>query len=118
MHERSSMLGTCNKQTRNKKQNVTVETASKPAKLMKRGPKLQYHTYNPTPVEIRAMMASAIMKIPTYRLGEQIPWNKTVYHAYNNRHGRYRPPTLSKIMAKWVTWSDPPARMVTISLVE
>ena len=46
------------------------------SKLMTRGPELQWETYNPTPVEARAMVQSATMRVPRYRLGENIPWNK------------------------------------------
>ena len=59
------------------------------SKLMTRGPELQWETYNPTPVEARALVQSATMRIPRYRLGENIPWNKKIYHMYNNNHGRY-----------------------------
>ena len=59
------------------------------SKLMTRGPELQWETYHPGPVEARALVQSATMRIPRYRLGEKIPWNKKIYHMYNNHHGRY-----------------------------
>ena len=66
------------------------------SKLMTRGPELQWETYNPTPVEARAL-------IPRYRLGENISWNKSVYHMYNNNHGRYGTRELRDMTAKWIT---------------
>ena len=82
------------------------------AKLMTRGPELQYETYHPTPVEARSMIQSATMRIPRYRLGENIPWNKRVYHMYNNHHGRYGTKELRDMTAKWITRNVPPTRQV------
>ena len=79
---------------------------------MTRGPELQWETYNPTPVEARALVQSAIMRIPRYRLGENISWNKKVYHMYNNNHGRCSTKELRDMTAKWITRNVPPTREV------
>ena len=82
------------------------------SKLMTRGPELQYETYHPTPVEARSLIQSATMRIPRYRLGENIPWNKRVYHMYNNNHGRYGTRQLREMTSKWITRNVPPTREV------
>ena len=58
-------------------------------------------------------MSSATMRIPTYRLGEQIPWNKKIYHVYSNGHRQYGTPLLRQMMTKWVVRNDPPTKAVT-----
>ena len=82
------------------------------SKLMTRGPELQWETYNPTPVEARALIQSATMMIPRYRLGENIPWNERTYHMYNNNHGRYGTNELKDMTAKWITPNERPTRAV------
>ena len=82
------------------------------AKLMTRGPELQYETYHPTPTEAKALVQSATLRIPRYRLGENIPWNKKIYHMYNNRNGRYVLDELRRMTAKWITRNVPPTKAV------
>ena len=82
------------------------------SKLMTRGPELQWETYNPTPVEARAMVQSATMRVPRYRLGENIPWNKRIYHMYNNNNGRYSTKELRDMTTKWITRNVPPTKKV------
>ena len=82
------------------------------SKLMTRGPELQYETYHPTPVEARAMIQSATMRIPRYRLGENVPWNKRIYHMYNNNHNQYGSKQLREMTAKWITRNAPPTKEV------
>ena len=77
-----------------------------------RGPELQWETHNPTPVEARAMIQSATMRIPRYRLGENIPWNKRIYHMYNNNHGRYGTKELKDMTTKWISRNVPPMKKV------
>ena len=82
------------------------------SKLMTRGLELQWETYNPTPVEARAMVQSATMRVPRYRLGENIPWNKRIYHMYNNNHNRYGTKELRDMTAKWITRNVQPTKAV------
>ena len=82
------------------------------SKLITRGHELQWETYNPTPVEARALVQSATMRIPRYGMGENIPWNKRTYHMYNNNHGRYGTKELKEMTAKWITRNEPPTRAV------
>ena len=82
------------------------------SKLMTRGPELQWETYNPTPTEARALVQSATLRIPRYRLGENIPWNKKIYHMYNNRHRRYGLDELKQMTQKWITRNTIPTKAV------
>ena len=82
------------------------------SKLMTRGPELQWKTYNPTPEEARALVQSATMRVPRYRLGENIPWNKRVYHMYNNNHSRYGTKELRDMTTKWITRNVQPTKAV------
>ena len=58
------------------------------------------------------MIQSATMRIPRYRLGENVPWNKRIYHMYNNNHNQYGSKQLREMTAKWITRNTPPTKEV------